>query len=218
MSDKKDDDFNLLYKVVIIGESGVGKTNIISRFISNEFSSENKSTIGVEFAHGEVKVEEGLNIKVQIWDTAGQERFRAITRGYYRGAVGALIVFDVTKTHTFQAVEKWLNELREYAEPNIMILLVGNKTDLKPQRQVSTEQAQTLAQQNQLLYIETSALDGSNIHESFKIVVNEIYKLHKKKPNPETRKDPLDHPSGGEKIVLPKDIPQPKPHKEPCSC
>lgn len=116
-----------LFKVVVIGDSGVGKSNLLSRFTRDEFNLESKSTIGVEFATRSVSIE-GKMIKAQIWDTAGQERYRAITSAYYRGAVGALIVYDITKDTSFENVEKWLAELKENASTDITMMLVGNKT------------------------------------------------------------------------------------------
>ena len=111
MAYRSDDDYDYLFKVVLIGDSGVGKSNLLSRFTRNEFSLESKSTIGVEFATRSMNVD-GKTIKAQIWDTAGQERFRAVTSAYYRGAVGALIVYDITRGHTFDNVARWLEELR----------------------------------------------------------------------------------------------------------
>jgi len=191
MDSKTDDDnYDYLYKVVVTGDSGVGKTNIITRFTANEFHLENKATIGVEFGHSELTLQDGTKIKVQIWDTAGQERFRAITRGYYRGAVGALIVYYITKAVTFKNVEKWLQEMHEHADKDIVIMLVGNKLDLKASREVATEDAKRFAQKNNLLYIETSALDGENIQLAFQQTINEIYEKKKKQPSPEDR--PID--------------------------
>uniref|UniRef100_A0A8C2HGY3 Uncharacterized protein n=1 Tax=Cyprinus carpio TaxID=7962 RepID=A0A8C2HGY3_CYPCA len=112
--------------VVLIGDSGVGKSNLLSRFTRNEFNLESKSTIGVEFATRSIQVD-GKTIKAQIWDTAGQERYRAITSAYYRGAVGALLVYDIAKHLTYENVERWLKELRDHADNNIVIMLVGNK-------------------------------------------------------------------------------------------
>jgi len=175
MAGNDDENFDFLYKVVVTGDSGVGKTNIITRFTTGEFNLENKATIGVEFGHAEVTLSDGTQVKVQIWDTAGQERFRAITRGYYRGAVGALMVFDVTKAASFKNAEKWLQELREHADTDIIIMMVGNKTDLKNQREVATDEAKKFSQKNNLLYIETSALDGSNIKEAFQQTITAIY-------------------------------------------
>jgi len=183
----EDENYEFLYKVVVTGDSGVGKTNIITRFTSNEFYVGNKATIGVEFGHAEVTLGDNTKVKVQIWDTAGQERFRAITRGYYRGAVGALIVYDITKAQSFKNVEKWLQELGEHADSDIVIMLVGNKTDLKASREVATDDAKKFAQKSNLLYIETSALDGENIQLAFQQTISAIY--DKKKPAPGGRND-----------------------------
>uniref|UniRef100_A0A673K1S4 Ras-related protein Rab-11B n=1 Tax=Sinocyclocheilus rhinocerous TaxID=307959 RepID=A0A673K1S4_9TELE len=114
----------LCFLVVLIGDSGVGKSNLLSRFTRNEFNLESKSTIGVEFATRSIQVD-SKTIKAQIWDTAGQERYRAITSAYYRGAVGALLVYDIAKHLTYENVERWLKELRDHADNNIVIMLVA---------------------------------------------------------------------------------------------
>jgi Ras-related protein Rab-11A len=130
--------------VVLIGDSGVGKSNLLSRFTRNEFNLDSKSTIGVEFATRSIQVDT-KTIKAQIWDTAGQERYRAITSAYYRGAVGALLVYDISKQQTFENVTRWLKELRDHADSNIVIMLVGNKSDLRHLRAVPTEEAKAFA-------------------------------------------------------------------------
>ncbi|KAG8253901.1 Ras- protein Rab-11A [Homalodisca vitripennis] len=152
--------------VVLIGDSGVGKSNLLSRFTRNEFNLESKSTIGVEFATRSIQVD-GKTIKAQIWDTAGQERYRAITSAYYRGAVGALLVYDIAKHLTYENVERWLRELRDHADQNIVIMLVGNKSDLRHLRAVPTDEARTFAERNGLSFIETSALDSTNVETAF---------------------------------------------------
>ncbi len=130
--------------VVLIGDSGVGKSNLLSRFTRNEFNLDSKSTIGVEFATRSIQVD-SKTIKAQIWDTAGQERYRAITSAYYRGAVGALLVYDISKHQTYENVTRWLKELRDHADANIVIMLVGNKSDLRHLRAVPTEEAKAFA-------------------------------------------------------------------------
>ena len=160
----------------MIGDSGVGKSNLLSRFTRNEFSLESKSTIGVEFATRTMQVD-NKTIKAQIWDTAGQERYRAITSAYYRGAVGALLVYDIAKHPTFENVDRWLTELREHADSNIVIMLVGNKSDLKHLRAVSTEEATQYAANQGLSFIETSALDATNVELAFQRILTEIYKI-----------------------------------------
>merc|ERR1712010_395309 len=164
------EDYDFLYKVVLIGDSGVGKSNLLSRFTRNEFNLETKSTIGVEFATRSIQAD-GKTIKAQIWDTAGQERYRAITSAYYRGAVGALLVYDISKQVTFKNVERWLTELRENAAPNIVIMLVGNKSDLRHLREVPTEAAKEYAEKNGLSFIETSALDSTNVELAFQNIL-----------------------------------------------
>ena len=167
-------EYDYLYKVVLIGDSGVGKSNLLSRFTRNEFSLETKSTIGVEFATRSITVD-SKTIKAQIWDTAGQERYRAITSAYYRGAVGALLVYDISNGMTFKNVERWLTELRENAASNIVIMLVGNKSDLRHLREVTTEEAKGFSEKHGLSFIETSALDSTNVELAFQTIITEIY-------------------------------------------
>ncbi|KAH8631970.1 Ras GTPase Rab11 [Alternaria alternata] len=156
--------------VVLIGDSGVGKSNLLSRFTRNEFNLDSKSTIGVEFATRSIQVD-AKTIKAQIWDTAGQERYRAITSAYYRGAVGALLVYDISKHQTYENVTRWLKELRDHADSNIVIMLVGNKSDLRHLRAVPTEEAKQFASENNLSFIETSALDASNVELAFQNIL-----------------------------------------------
>ncbi|MDP2437002.1 MAG: Rab family GTPase [archaeon] len=157
-----------------MGDSGVGKSNLLSRFTRNEFSLETKSTIGVEFATRSITVD-SKTIKAQIWDTAGQERYRAITSAYYRGAVGALLVYDIANGTTFKNVERWLTELRENAASNIVIMLVGNKSDLRHLREVTTDEAKGFSEKHGLSFIETSALDSTNVELAFQNIITEIY-------------------------------------------
>jgi small GTP-binding protein len=171
----KDDEYDYLFKVVLIGDSGVGKSNLLSRFTRNEFNLESKSTIGVEFATRSIQVD-NKTIKAQIWDTAGQERYRAITSAYYRGAVGALLVYDIAKHITYENVERWLKELRDHADQNIVIMLVGNKSDLRHLRAVPTDEAKVYAEKNGLSFIETSALDSTNVEAAFTNILTAIYK------------------------------------------
>ena len=179
--------------MVLIGDSGVGKSNLLSRFTRNEFNLDSKSTIGVEFATRSIQVD-AKTIKAQIWDTAGQERYRAITSAYYRGAVGALLVYDISKHQTYENVTRWLKELRDHADSNIVIMLVGNKSDLGicgqcQRRRLSSLQVRTpprasrtlglrpatdnapCAGENNLSFIETSALDASNVELAFQNIL-----------------------------------------------
>ncbi|CCG80579.1 putative Ras GTPase Rab11 [Taphrina deformans PYCC 5710] len=195
----REDEYDFLFKVVLIGDSGVGKSNLLSRFTRNEFNLESKSTIGVEFATRSIQVD-NKTIKAQIWDTAGQERYRAITSAYYRGAVGALLVYDIAKQNTFENVQRWLKELRDHADSNIVIMLVGNKSDLRHLRAVPTEEAKTFAAENNLSFIETSALDASNVEGAFQNILTEIYNIVSSRAL-----DPSDgalRPTDGQKIAI----------------
>lgn len=174
MAKYTDEDYDYLFKVVLIGDSGVGKTNLLSRFSKNEFNLESKSTIGVEFATRSIRVDDKV-VKAQIWDTAGQERYRAITSAYYRGAVGALLVYDITRHVTFENIQRWLKELRGHTEPNIVIMLVGNKADLRHLRSVSAEDAKAYAEKENMIFMETSALESINVENSFSEVLSGIY-------------------------------------------
>jgi len=186
--------YDYLFKVVLIGDSGVGKSNLLSRFTRNEFNLESKSTIGVEFATRSINVD-GKTVKAQIWDTAGQERYRAITSAYYRGAVGALLVYDIAKHATYVNVTRWLKELRDHADSNIVIMLVGNKSDLKHLRAVPTEEAKAFSTENGLSFIETSALDASNVESAFQTILTDIYRIVSSKSLAHDS-DPIRPPAG----------------------
>ena len=174
MGEADDATYDYLFKVVLIGDSGVGKSNLLSRFTRNEFSLESKSTIGVEFATRSITVD-GKVLKAQCWDTAGQERFRAITSAYYRGAVGAILVFDLSKRATFDNVSRWLSELRENAKEGIVVMLVGNKTDLGTEkRQVTADEGEAKAKELGIMFIETSAKAGINVKALFRKVASAL--------------------------------------------
>lgn len=182
MSDNIDDctyDYEYLYKIVLIGESGVGKSNLLLRFARDEFNLESRLTIGVEFATRTLEID-GKRVKAQIWDTAGQERYRAITSAYYRGAVGALIVYDISKTELYELVSRWLKELRDHADANIVVELVGNKSDLDHLRAVPTEEARNFAAENNLLFTEASALSADNVVLSFHQLLRNIFEMMSK--------------------------------------
>ncbi|MCD7455780.1 Ras- protein Rab11D [Datura stramonium] len=169
-----------VFKVVLIGDSAVGKSQILARFARNEFSLDSKATIGVEFQTRTLVIQH-KSVKAQIWDTAGQERYRAVTSAYYRGAVGAMLVYDITKRQTFDHIPRWLEELRAHADRNIVIILIGNKTDLEDQRAVPTEDAKEFAQKEGLFFLETSALEATNVEDAFSTVLTEIFNIVNKK-------------------------------------
>ncbi|XP_031178890.1 ras-related protein Rab-25-like [Sander lucioperca] len=170
-----DESYNFVFKVVLIGESGVGKSNLLSRFTKNEFNHDSRTTIGVEFSTRTVQLD-NYAIKAQIWDTAGLERYRAITSAYYRGAVGALLVYDISKHLTYESVDRWLKELFDHADPHIVVMLVGNKRDLDTLRTVPTEEAKDFAEKRGLMFMETSALDSTNVENAFNEVLKAIHK------------------------------------------
>ena len=171
----EDDNYEMMFKVVLVGDSFVGKTNIMSKYLKNEFHEDSKATVGVEFGSRQFNIE-GHVIKAQIWDTAGQERYKAITSAYYKGAKGAFIVYDITRKESFDNVTKWAEQLKSTADKNLTIIIVGNKTDLEDQRQVTSEEGQNKANELESAFIETSALSGSNLDKGFEMMINEVYK------------------------------------------
>lgn len=156
-----------LFKVLMIGESGTGKSALLARFVDGTFESNFISTIGVDFKIHYMKTETGKNIKIQVWDTAGQERFRTITTSYYRGASGVLVVFDVTDEMSFEKIRYWLNELKEHATPGIPFLLVANKIDMRAERVIDLDAAKRFAAQVGLELVESSAKTNVGVSEVF---------------------------------------------------
>ena len=172
----EEETYDLIFKLVLIGDSGVGKTNILSRYISNEFSLASQPTVGVEFGSKIIKKLD-KSIKLQIWDTAGQERYKSITNAYYKGSKGAFVVYDISRKSTFENVDKWIDELKENATEDVHIMLVGNKTDLEDKREVQTEDVAKKAEQYNVAFCETSALKGNNIEKAFDTLIEEITKV-----------------------------------------
>ncbi|XP_057547873.1 ras-related protein RABA4d [Amaranthus tricolor] len=177
-------DFNpkidYVFKVVLIGDSAVGKSQLLARFSRNEFSVDAKATIGVEFQTKTLIIDQKI-VKAQIWDTAGQERYRAVTSAYYRGAAGAMLVYDMTKRLSFDHMVRWLEELRGHADNNIIIMLIGNKCDLGSLRAVPAEDAKEFAERENLFFMETSALESTNVETAFFTILTEIYRSVSKK-------------------------------------
>jgi Ras-related protein Rab-4B len=150
----------------VIGNAGVGKSCLLHQFIEQKFKQDSNHTIGVEFGSKVVNII-NKSVKLQVWDTAGQERFRSVTRSYYRGAAGALLVYDISSRETYNALTNWLTDARTLASPNIVIVLVGNKKDLEADREVTFMEASRFSQENELSFLETSALTGENVEEVF---------------------------------------------------
>ena len=175
MKDDKSFNYDMIFKIVLIGDASVGKTNILSKYLNNEFDANSKATVGVEFATKNFTIEDNV-IKAQIWDTAGQERYRSITSAYYKGAKGCLLVYDITRKATFETIDKWISELKSTSDNNLTILLIGNKCDLESQRQVTKIEAEEKAKYHNIAFMETSALDGTNLDKAFDVLINDVYK------------------------------------------
>ena len=178
--------YDMIFKIVLIGDSSVGKTNMLSRYISNEYDPNSQSTIGVELSTKNYKFDND-EVKVQLWDTAGQEKYRSITSSYYKGAQGCLLVYDITRKATFENIDKWYSELKSGADNDINAILVGNKCDLENERQVTVEEAQKKAKLFNMAFMETSALNGTNIEKAFNELVSSVYKNNKKSFNHEVK-------------------------------
>lgn len=167
--------FDYSLKVVVVGDSGVGKTCLLIRFVHDLFEDDSQPTLGVEFMTKIVSTEKH-RIQLQLWDTAGQELFRSVTRGYYRGSAGALLVFDLSKRDSFENIGRWLQDIKDVARSDVVTLLIGNKADLEEERQITKEEAQQFADQHNMKYFETSAKTGANIAEAIDEAVKIIEK------------------------------------------
>ncbi|PFX23835.1 Ras-related protein Rab-10 [Stylophora pistillata] len=165
--------FDHFFKLLLIGDSGVGKTCIIFRFAENTFNPTFISTIGIDFKIRTLEIG-GKKIKLQIWDTAGQERFHTITTAYYRGALGIMMVYDVTNEKTFHNISKWMRKIEENANEDVERILVANKCDLESQRQVTRERGEMLAKNHHIRHVETSALSSNNVDHAFTLLTQDI--------------------------------------------
>ena len=178
------------FKIVIAGNSGVGKTNLISRYVRDEFSEESSPTIGVDF-QAKCETINNINIKLQFWDTAGQEKHKAIANSYYKQANGAILAYDLTDKHSFEKLSFWLEEIQNSAPKDMKIILLGNKSDLQEERQVSEEEGLTFAKENGFFFMEVSAKeneDGS-VNKAFKELMSEILNDMKGEREEENKKD-----------------------------
>jgi small GTP-binding protein len=181
--------FDFSLKIVVVGDSGVGKTCLLLRYVRDIYDPDTQSTLGVEFMTKIIETEKH-RIQLQLWDTAGQELFRSVTRGYYRGSAGAFLVFDLTNHDSFEHVGRWLHDVKEVARTDVVTVLLGNKADLADQRDVTREEAEAFAQANKMKYFETSAKTGGGIAEAIgacvevieKYVADGVYELT---PNPD---------------------------------
>ena len=189
--------YDHLYKIIIIGDTSVGKTALLSKYLKGIFPTSPLSTVATEFATKIIQIKEGGYIKAQIWDTAGEEKYKSITYHHYKKSVGGLIVYDITKRSTFENVKNWYNDLIYKAEKGCIIALIGNKLDLVEKngkkREVSKEEAQSYAEDNHMLFYETSAYNGNNINEIFEELMQTIYTERRKIPDFKERDKELDN-------------------------
>ena len=169
-------DYDYLFKVLLIGNSSVGKSSLLLRFVDNQWSDLFVPTIGVDFKIRTMEID-NKNVKLQIWDTAGQERFKNITASYYRGAHGIFVVYDISDTESFKNINNWLIEIEKNANKNVYKILVGNKCDLEDKRTVSYQQGKELAETYGMQFIETSAKSNTNVDEAFQLLGREVMKM-----------------------------------------
>ena len=171
--------YSPIYKIILVGDSGVGKTCLLSMYVKGMIE-QTIPTIAVEFCTKEIELYDGTKIKVQLWDTAGQERFKSLAMTYYRKAFGILLLFDVTKRSSFNACINYLEEVRNNSDKKCVIYLVGNKIDLEDQRQITKEEAEDFAKRENIKYIETSAVKNMKVTEAFTSLLNNIYQVKQK--------------------------------------
>ena len=179
---------DIVYKVLLLGDSSVGKTCFLLRYCDKSFQDAHLSTIGLDYRLKTLTLKNKKSIKLQIWDTAGEDRFRAITKNYYKGANGIILIYDVTNLQTYENVKNWITQIREEANPNVIIYLAGNKIDIpEDSRAVKTSDGLKIADEYQLPFKETSAKDGMNVNEIFQELVEKIDEVFSKIEQP---KDP----------------------------
>ena len=167
----------LYYKILILGDSSVGKTCFLTRYADDRFEDTNIATTGMDYKLKNITLENGKTVKLQIWDTLGQDRFRSITKNYYKGAHGIILIYDITERKTFESVSNWVKTIRDEADEKVVIVLAANKSDFEEKRQVSKEEGEKLAQDLNLTFFECSAKDNKNINETFddlvaKLIIN----------------------------------------------
>jgi len=169
----------LTYKLVLLGDAGVGKTAIAVQFVKGQFNEFTESTIGASFMNQTVTLPDETLIKFQIWDTAGQERFHSLAPMYYRGAQAAIVVYDMTNKASFEKAKDWVKELQQQGDPNVVVAFVGNKVDMPQSRKVPVEEAQKYADENGLYFIETSAKTAANVPELFMTIAKQLPKVQR---------------------------------------
>ena len=182
-----------VYKVLLLGDSTVGKTCFLLRYCDKTFEDAHLTTVGLDYRLKSMVLKNGKNVKLQIWDTAGQDRFRAITKNYYKGANGIILIYDVTNFQSYENVKNWIAQIKESASQNVIVYLVGNKIDVKEEdRCVKTEDGKKIAEEFNLPFFESSAKLGININEIFEKIVEKIDEVYSKlEPQKATKKNKL---------------------------
>lgn len=193
------EDYSHLFKLLLIGDSGVGKSSLLLRFADNSYTGNYITTIGVDFKIRTITID-GQRVKLQIWDTAGQERFRTITSTYYRGTHGVIVVYDVTNANTFKSIQRWLLEIEQYCN-TVSKVLVGNKNDDETKKVVSTNEAKSLANSYDIDLVETSAKEDINVEEVFHKITKSMLKIKLQQQNAE--KQAKDSQQGSIKLQNP---------------
>ena len=211
--------YDHLYKIIIIGDASVGKTALLSKYLKGVFPTSPLPTVATEFATKIIQIKEGGYIKAQIWDTAGQEKYKSITYHHYKKSVGGLIMYDITKRSSFDNVKNWYKDIITLGEKGCIIALVGNKLDLiernERKREVSTKEAQTYADDNHMLFFETSAYNGNNINDIFEELLQTIYTERRKIPELKERDSLLENQNV---INLKNQIEKNTNPKDECEC
>ena len=159
-------EFEYTIKLLIVGDSSVGKSNILLRFSRNVFDPGHQATLGIEFANKHIFYN-NIDYLVQVWDTAGQENFRSVTRAYYKASAVAMVVYDITSEESFQNIQSWIKDCKDLAPKTVQLILIGNKSDLEENRVITKERGEELARENRMLFFETSALNGNGVEEAF---------------------------------------------------
>jgi len=190
--------YDYLFKLLLIGDSGVGKTSVLFRFSDDAFNSTFISTIGIDFKIRTIELGD-KKIKLQIWDTAGQERFRTITTAYYRGAMGILLVYDITNEKSFENIKTWIKNIEQHASADVEKMILGNKCDMEDKRKITKEQGEQLAKEYNVKFMETSAMNRTNVEKAFTEIASDI----KMKMDQREVTAPAASGGGGGKTVTP---------------
>ena len=188
-----------VYKILILGDTSVGKTCFLTRYADNTFQETHMSTIGIDYKLKNVQMENGKVAKLQIWDTAGQDRFRSITKNYYKGANGIVVIFSVVDKLSFVNIKSWINQIKAEVDDKVTIIIVGNKIDDEENREVTTEEGEELARSFDLNFFECSAKTGENINETFNELVKKMVEIHEKFGGKDDKLKLKQNKVGGEK-------------------